>query len=153
MKDFGGYMPVAGGFLEVEASSSAVTGVRFIKTKGELSLNETAENALTQLAEYFAGKRAVFSLPLAQEGTDFERSVWKEISAIPAAARDTYSSIAARLKNSKAARAVGTACGKNRIAVIIPCHRVLRTGGGLGGYAYGLDKKNWLLEHERKHYA
>lgn len=88
-------------------------------------------------------------LPLDVRGTAFQEAVWNALRAIPAGETRTYAELAAAAGNAKAVRAAGTACGANQLAVVIPCHRALRTGGGLGGYAYGLERKRALLARER----
>jgi AraC family transcriptional regulator of adaptative response/methylated-DNA-[protein]-cysteine methyltransferase len=105
----------------------------------------------SQLEEYFSGKRQVFSVPLVTPGTAFRQAVWKELLSIEYGTTRTYSQQAAAMGNLNSIRAVAAANGANRIAVLIPCHRVIGADGSLTGYAGGLDKKRWLLEHERKH--
>jgi methylated-DNA-[protein]-cysteine S-methyltransferase len=104
--------------------------------------------ATRQLAEYFAGARREFDLPLAVEGTPFQRRVWEELCRIPAGVTISYGELARRVGRQGAARAVGAANGRNPIPVIIPCHRVIASTGGLGGFRGGLDLKSWLLAHE-----
>jgi len=106
--------------------------------------------ACEQLTEYFAGTRDTFDLPLAPEGTSFQRLVWDELVRIPHATTITYGELAARIGRPHASRAVGLANGRNPIAIVIPCHRVIGTGGKLTGYGGGLPTKAWLLEHERR---
>jgi len=102
-----------------------------------------------QLAEYFAGTRREFELPLTPQGSDFQRRVWNELTLIPYGETTTYGEIARRLDLSPdAARAVGSANGANPIAIIVPCHRVIGANGALTGYAYGLEHKRRLLELE-----
>lgn len=105
---------------------------------------------LRQLAEYFAGKRQSFELPLEPEGTPFQRDVWRELEAIPHGATLTYSELAQRVGRPKAARAVGAAVGRNPLSILIPCHRVVGQNGSLTGYAGGLDRKSALLELEAR---
>lgn len=108
-------------------------------------------SATTQLAEYFAGRRTSFDLPLAPEGSDFQRQVWKLVQDIGFGETATYGELAARLGHrGSAARAVGLANGANPIPIVIPCHRVVGAGGRLTGYAGGLDRKRALLELERQ---
>ena len=104
--------------------------------------------ARRQLEEYFAGLRAAFSLPLAPEGTDFQKTVWRELENIPYGETRTYGQIARALGNPKASRAVGMANHKNPVAIMIPCHRVIGADGSLTGYAGGLDIKETLLRLE-----
>jgi AraC family transcriptional regulator, regulatory protein of adaptative response / methylated-DNA-[protein]-cysteine methyltransferase len=103
----------------------------------------------TQLAEYFAGMRKEFTVPLVYPGTPFQQIVWKELLAIPFGQTRSYEDLAAAVGVPKAVRAVGTANGKNRIAIVIPCHRVVRKSGQLGGYGGGLRRKQFLLDLER----
>lgn len=104
----------------------------------------------SQLAEYFAGARTGFDLPLATPGTDFQNRVWAELLRIPCGTTISYGDLANRVGSPGAQRAVGAANGRNRIAIIIPCHRVIESTGALRGYGGGLRNKQWLLDHERK---
>jgi len=101
-----------------------------------------------QLSAYFAGELTGFDLPMQMNGTEFQRRVWKGLSEIPYGETISYAELAHRVGNPKACRAVGLANGRNPIAIIVPCHRVIATNGALGGYGGGLDRKSWLLEHE-----
>jgi len=102
-----------------------------------------------QLAEYFAGSRTEFDLPLAPRGTPFQLAVWTELTRIPYGATVSYGAVAAALgKSPVASRAVGLANGRNPISLIVPCHRVIGADGSLTGYGGGLDRKEWLLRHE-----
>jgi methylated-DNA-[protein]-cysteine S-methyltransferase len=102
-----------------------------------------------QLEEYFAGERTTFEVKLAPEGAPFERQVWHALEAIPYGETVSYGEIARRVGQPTAARAVGTANGRNPIAVIVPCHRVIGADGSLTGYGGGLERKRLLLELER----
>ncbi len=102
-----------------------------------------------QLSEYFARKRTSFDLPLFVEGTPFQKKVWAELQKIPYGETISYGELARRCGNDKACRAVGMANNKNKIAIIIPCHRVIGSNGKLVGYAGGLDIKSRLLDLER----
>ncbi len=102
-----------------------------------------------QLDEYFAGKRRDFDLPLAPEGTAFQQRVWRELLTIPYGDTWSYGELARAIGRPAAARAVGAANGKNPIAIIVPCHRVIGANGTLVGYGGGLPVKTWLLEHEQ----
>ena len=104
--------------------------------------------ALRQLQEYFFGKRREFDLPLQLNGTDFQRSVWRELTLIPFGKTLSYGQLAKNLGNSNASRAVGLANGRNPIAIIVPCHRVIGSDGSLTGFGGGIDRKQWLLRHE-----
>jgi methylated-DNA-[protein]-cysteine S-methyltransferase len=101
-----------------------------------------------QLNEYFAGKRREFDLPLRMHGTEFQQSVWRELSKIPFGETRSYGQLAKRLGNPNGSRAVGLANGRNPIAVIVPCHRVIGADGSLTGFGGGIDRKEWLLTHE-----
>ena len=105
--------------------------------------------ATTQLAEYFAGDRLDFDLPLAPVGTPFQLKVWAALRAIPYGRTTSYGELAAEIGHPTASRAVGLANGRNPIAVVVPCHRVIGRDGTLTGFGGGLDRKRWLLEHER----
>ncbi len=104
--------------------------------------------ATRQLREYFAGERRHFDLPLQMHGTDFQRRVWRELTQIPFGETWSYGQLAQRLDNPGACRAVGLANGKNPIAIIVPCHRVIGADGSLTGFGGGLPRKEWLLTHE-----
>lgn len=104
--------------------------------------------AVQELEEYFAGRRRAFTVPLAPMGTAFQQRVWQELRAIPFGEVRSYGELARRLGQPTAARAVGGACGRNPIALFIPCHRVIRSDGSLGGFGCGLARKQWLLQHE-----
>jgi len=101
-----------------------------------------------QLAGYFAGRRRIFDLALALEGTPFQMSVWKLLQEIPYGRTMTYGELARRIGDANASRAVGTAVGRNPVSIIVPCHRVLGVGGAITGYAGGVDKKRALLDLE-----
>ena len=103
-----------------------------------------------QLEEYFAGKRKTFDLPLAPKGTAFQQRVWKALQDIPYGELRTYQEIALAVDNPKGCQAVGGANGKNPIAILIPCHRVIGKDGSMTGYSGGLEKKEWLLELEKQ---
>lgn len=111
--------------------------------------NAHLEQTLTEIAEYFDGKRREFTVPLHVAGTAFERRVWQELLAIPYGRTRSYGEMAALLDTPGAARAVGRANGANYISVIIPCHRVIESTGKLRGYGGGLWRKQWLLDLEK----
>jgi len=104
--------------------------------------------AARQLREYFAGKRAEFDLPLAPEGTAFQRTVWRQLQQIPYGETISYGELARRVGNPKASRAVGSANGANPLPIVIPCHRVIAGDGTLGGFGGGLPTKQMLLALE-----
>jgi len=104
--------------------------------------------AVEQLRAYFAGELTEFDLPLQMNGTEFQRRVWAGLREIPYGETLSYGELAARVGSPGASRAVGLANGRNPIAIIVPCHRVIGADGSLTGYGGGLDRKVWLLEHE-----
>lgn len=105
---------------------------------------------LTQVEEYLQGERREFSVKPELKGTEFQKAVWRKMMKIPYGETKTYTQIAAAIGRPKAARAVGSACGKNQFPIIIPCHRVVATNG-LGGFTLGLETKKQLLKLEQKH--
>jgi methylated-DNA-[protein]-cysteine S-methyltransferase len=113
-------------------------------------LPDVMNDCLEQLIEYFQGKRKNFTVPVYQDGTDFQQIVWNELLGISYGKTISYMTLSKRIGDTKAIRAVGTTNGKNKIAVIVPCHRVIGSNGDLTGYAGGLWRKKWLLDHEMK---
>ena len=107
--------------------------------------------AAAQLRAYFAGERTVFDLPLAPDGSGFQRLVWQALERIPYGVTRSYGELAAAIGRPAASRAVGSANSRNPISIIVPCHRVIGANGALTGYAGGMRAKRWLLEHEQRH--
>lgn len=108
------------------------------------------QNARAQLSAYFAGELASFDLPTAFRGTEFQKRVWEALIPIPLGETITYGELARRVgAPAGAARAVGAAVGRNPISIVVPCHRIIGSNGSLTGYGGGIDRKRWLLEHER----
>lgn len=103
-----------------------------------------------ELDAYFAGELVNFSLPIKIQGTNFQETVWQELQRIPYGETISYQELGKRIGNDQAARAVGSANGQNRLAIVIPCHRVIRADGSIGGYAGGAEQKQWLLDHESR---
>lgn len=103
-----------------------------------------------QLEEYFSGQRKDFDINYFMKGTDFQKKVWAELARIPYGTTVSYKYIAEKVGSEKAVRAVGMTNGRNPISIIVPCHRVIGANGKLTGYAGGIWRKEWLLEHERK---
>ena len=139
------------GILKIEADERAITGVYILINAPEHRLTSTSpliKEACRQFDEYFAGERRDFDLPLSPKGTPFQEKVWKQLQEIPYGKTISYAQLAQAIENPKACRAVGSANGKNPVSIIIPCHRVIASGGGLGGYASGLKPKIQLLELE-----
>jgi len=139
------------GAIEVESDGESITGLRFVpRVRAIDPAHELAARAATQLAAYLADPRSGFDLPLTVRGTVFQRQVWQAIAEIPCGSTRSYGAIASELQIP--ARAVGQACGDNRLPVVIPCHRVIGADS-LGGFAHSkggfeLTVKRWLLEHE-----
>ena len=137
------------GPIEITICNGGITSVTFVENiPNGISNSKVFDEPLNQLDEYFSGKRKEFSLPLAPEGTLFQKQVWKELQTIPHGEKRSYLDIAIKLGDKNLTRAVGAANGKNPIVIIIPCHRVIGENGSLTGYAGGLWRKEWLLRHE-----
>ena len=147
------------GELAICEENGKIVLVNVVKTKEDIE--EMAKNSIQketslikntkqQLDEYFAGKRKKFDIPIKLDGTDFQIKVWKELLKIPYGETCSYLDIAKRIGNPKASRAVGMANNKNKIIIIVPCHRVIGSNKKLVGYACGLDVKEKLLELERE---
>jgi methylated-DNA-[protein]-cysteine S-methyltransferase len=150
-----GYQSIvsAPGFsLGVRCNADEITAIEFIEPQVAVAPQSAlAAEAVRQLSAYLADPAATFSLPLQAAGTPFQRRVWQQISAIPHGETRFYGDLAKTLHN--APRAVGQACGANPYPLVVPCHRVIASGGGLGGFnrqrgGFLLDVKRWLLGHE-----
>ena len=153
------------GTIEIAVRDGALCALKF--EGGRRQLNEVvarrfgdveparlpAQHALiARLRDYFDGDLAALdAVDVDTGGTLFQRSVWAQLRRIPPGATASYRDVAAAVGSPAAVRAVGTANGANPIGIVIPCHRVIRSGGALGGYGGGLDRKRWLLDHERRH--
>lgn len=138
------------GPIQIEGTENYISKVNFVaETKDDSpELPVVIKECKTQLEEYFAGGRKVFSVKLSQQGTAFQQRVWDELMNIPFGKTISYLQLAKNLGDAKCIRAAGTANGHNNIAIIVPCHRVIGSNGTLVGYAGGLDKKKWLLDFE-----
>ncbi|MGZ3693231.1 MAG: methylated-DNA--[protein]-cysteine S-methyltransferase [Bdellovibrionota bacterium] len=131
---------------------SKVEGVPLAKSlSGAGNELKILRDTVSQLEQYFKGKRQDFDLPLELEGSEFQKKVWNQLKKIPYGKTYSYRELAQKVKNEKACRAVGSANGKNPIGIIIPCHRVIAADGSLGGYSGGLPNKVKLLELEKQH--
>ena len=119
-------------------------------SNAEITRNNRHKDWIEQILMAIDGKTAGIDLPLDIQGTAFQRQVWQTLQKIPYGETKTYKEIAERLNKSKATRAIGNACGANPVALIIPCHRVLRSDGSLGGYRWGIERKQRLLEIEQQ---
>lgn len=141
------------GFLEIAEENNTIIYIKFIEqfTVIKEDTSYYLSKCIAQLNEYFDGKRNSFDLKLNPEGTDFQKEVWKELLKIPYGETRTYQQIANAIGDPGASRAVGNANNKNPIPIIIPCHRVLSSDGKLTGYAGGIQRKEWLLNHELRY--
>ena len=136
---------VAGAFAPVEQLAARV-GADDVRERADLGALSKAVEA------YLDGDLAALDdVPVAQAGTPFQHRVWQVLRTVPAGTTVAYGELAAELGVPGGARAVGSACARNLVVPVVPCHRVVRAGEGLGGYAYGLTAKQWLLAHERAH--
>jgi methylated-DNA-[protein]-cysteine S-methyltransferase len=143
------------GLLKITGTNDFISEVVFHDTSKKAEGNKKhlpplLINCIEQLIQYFNGQRRIFELPLNQTGTDFQQGVWSILSQIPFGKTISYLELARKTGDTKATRAVANANGKNKIAIIIPCHRVIGSNKELIGYAGGLWRKKWLLEHEAK---
>jgi methylated-DNA-[protein]-cysteine S-methyltransferase len=139
-----------GAFRAVVVDGSVRTAV-FSGPRGTPGVMRDSSGVHDALAAYFAGDiDALDTIQVAPVGTVFKQLVWKELREVRAGETVSYGELAARVGAPGAARAVGTANATNPVCLVIPCHRVIRTGGGLGGYAFGLDRKRWLIDHETR---
>ncbi len=145
-----GYYKSPVGIIEIEEEEGKIVGLKFT------SCAQVVDNSSgvigkceEQLSEYFAGKRKEFELEMVLKGTKFQQKVWRELAKIPYGKTVSYREIARNVGNEKAVRAVGTAIGRNPIAIIVPCHRVIGTDGSMTGYAYGVELKRKLLDLEK----
>lgn len=147
------YYKSAIGTIEIVGSSKGILSLDFVQGKNtsKKDFHPCLQACLSQLDEYFKGIRKTFSLPLIVQGTPFQERVWRALLDIPYGEVQSYGDIAEKIGHKNAYRAVGNANHRNKIAIIIPCHRVVGSDGSLTGYACGLWRKKWLLEHERRH--
>lgn len=143
------------GTMLAVAHSDELTGLYFLGQKhfppGEFKPGPATgvlQRVQAQLLDYFDGKRRLFDLPLAPQGSDFQRAVWRQLQAIPSGATTRYGDVAKALGKPTATRAVAAAIGRNPISIVIPCHRVVGANGTLTGYAGGLERKDRLLRLE-----
>ena len=143
------------GELTLTAVSGVLTGVHMNEQRHTPKLPAGCKrddaglaHVVAQLEAYFAGSLTDFDLPMEMGGTDFQRRVWASLREIPYGETISYGELARRVGNPKASRAVGLANGRNPLAIVVPCHRVIGADGSLTGYGGGLDRKVWLLEHE-----
>lgn len=147
------YYESAIGLMKIMGTEDGIISVGFVD-EGPVDYPEIhpcLKECVEQLDEYFRGRRKDFSIRLQPQGTDFQKQVWNQLMKIPFGETASYKNIAEAVGNRKAVRAVGNANGKNNIVIIIPCHRVIGSDGTLVGFGSGLDRKQWLLDHETKY--
>ncbi len=139
------------GWLQVESDGGHITRIDFARERKDIpSKNPLLRKCVRQLNEYFDGKRTVFGFRVEQAGSRFERRVWRALTRIPYGQTVSYQDVAKKIGKPKAVRAVASAIGRNKAAVVVPCHRVIRKSGALGGFGWGLPRKKWLLRHEAR---
>lgn len=143
------------GLLKIAGTELCITEVSFIDNKeqikyGEPGLSDVMHQCTEQLIEFFNGKRRKFSLPIYQPGTAFQQKVWNKLQAIPFGNAISYLDLAKQLGDPKCIRAAAATNGKSKIAILVPCHRVIASDRSLTGYVGGLCRKKWLLHHEFK---
>ena len=137
------------GILEIICENNKLVSLKLVDYCEKSNIKtDFIKDIKNQLGEYFSGKRATFDIKINPTGTDFQKMVWKELQNIPYGKIKSYSEIAAATGNKNAQRAVGNACNKNPIMIIIPCHRVVSKNNNIGGYAYGRSIKQRLLNIE-----
>ena len=138
------------GFTEIQGDENGISKIHVMNEDVEIStkIPEELKEAVLQLQDYFDGKRTTFTFPLNPSGTDFQKKVWDELLHIPFGKTCSYLELSKKLGDVKAIRAVASANGKNPLWIVVPCHRVIGSDGSLTGYAGGLWRKKWLLEHE-----
>lgn len=141
------------GYLEINTDNHYLLSISFAEIKNQTSENipDILRSTVSQLEEFFKGNLKEFDINIRPEGTEFQNNVWNEIKTIPYGVTQSYLDIALKTGSKNNTRAVGLANGKNPIPIIIPCHRVIGTNGKLTGYAGGLERKKWLLQHELKY--
>jgi len=151
MRTFKTYYKTPLGPIEIVGSKDSIIALDFVEDMlpGDDELTFCVKECLKQVDEYFKGERREFFLNLQPAGTEFQKSVWRQLEEIPYGKTTSYGAIADILAKPNASRAVGSANGKNPIAIIIPCHRVIGSDGSLTGYGGGLWRKRWLIGFER----
>ncbi len=139
------------GTAKIEGDLHGITSISVIDRETEMKSNISPEleEAVRQIEEYFLGKRKEFTFKLNPTGTEFQKKVWDELLKIPFGKTISYLDLSKKLGDPKAIRAVAAANGKNPIWIVIPCHRVVGSKGEMVGYAGGIHRKKWLLNHER----
>jgi len=138
------------GTTEIIGDENGISSISVLDAEKETSteIPDVLKEAVAELQDYFEGKRNDFTFKLNPKGTEFQRKVWQELLNIPFGKTMSYLELSKKLGDVKAIRAVASANGKNPLWIVVPCHRVIGTDGSLTGYAGGLWRKKWLLEHE-----
>jgi len=136
------------GDMEIACNENAVLAINFVDQVSKTRSNSITQIAKQQLLAYFAGTLETFDLPMQPSGTDFQKAVWQALTTIDYGQTASYADIANKISNPKAVRAVGAANGKNPMTIVVPCHRIIGADGSLTGYASGVERKAWLLNHE-----
>ncbi len=140
------------GIIEIICENNELISLKLVnKIKNSDKETDFIKNIKSELNEYFSGKRKFFDIKINPRGTAFQKKVWKELQNIPYNTTKSYSEIAEKIGNKNAQRAVGSACNKNPIMIIIPCHRVISKNNSIGGFAYGVDIKRKLSELENSY--
>ena len=144
------YLQTPLGIAKIEGDEQGISAITVLNNDENPTdvIPEVLEDAVYQLQEYFDGKREVFDLTLNPNGTEFQKKVWDALLEIPYGKTTSYLELSKKLGDVKAIRAVAAAIGKNSLWIVIPCHRVIGSDGSLTGYAGGLHRKKWLLDHE-----
>jgi methylated-DNA-[protein]-cysteine S-methyltransferase len=147
------------GIIKIKISGNCVNELLYVDGESEMRTEtlklsaadqKVLQKCIAQFDEYFSGKRKIFDLPVKQEGTMFQQKVWNELVKIPFGKTISYLQLAQRLGDVKSIRATASANGRNKLNIIVPCHRVIGSDGSLKGYGGGLPRKKWLLDHEAK---
>ncbi len=147
------YIETPLGYAKIIGDQDGITSVSIVDKSENTSesIPESLLDCATQLKAYFNNKLKTFDLKLNPEGTDFQKKVWKQLEKIPFGKTISYLDLAKQLGDAKTIRAAASANGKNPLWIIVPCHRVIGTDGSLTGYAGGLHRKQWLLNHESEY--
>lgn len=138
------------GLLLIKSTIESLTFIGYDDDEVEENPGDLTEYAKQQMMEYFNGKRSTFDFPVDQSGTDFQKKVWKELLNIEPGRPISYAHLSKLMNNPLAIRAIASANGKNKLMIAVPCHRVIGSTGELVGFAGGLWRKKWLLEHEAR---
>lgn len=142
------------GLMKISGTDNYISEIRFVEDKEEIlknvQLNPMLQQCVEELIQYFNGNRKTFDIPVHQKGTDFQNRVWSELLNIHFGKTISYLTLAKKLGDPNCIRAAASSNGKNKIAIVVPCHRVIGSNQSLVGYAGGIKRKKWLLDHENK---